>query len=350
MQKINTILFIILNLPLWLSSQCVQGNCAEGFGIIIYQDYSTYIGRFDNFKANGYGTCYYSTGARYSGYWRDHEFHGEGTYIYPDGTKENGTWTNGTLTKAKEWIDSTANRQPNTWAMVVGVSNYRHLKPLNYPDDDAYRIMAFLQSPQGGAIQDGKINVLIDEAATHASIIFSLHEMVRQIGPNDKLIFYFSGHGFEDAFAPIDFDGQNNKLYHQEVINIIIGSLAKEKLCIVDACFTSDGLALKTSKPMDISNPYYQKFLDKQKKITCIFSTQANEASIEQKGLRQGIFSYFLLKGLKGEADTNSNKQVTIKEIGAYVQEQVAVYTNNYQRPIVLNFEEKESVISEIKD
>ena len=70
------------------------------------------------------------TGAKYSGTWRDHEFHGEGLYIYPDGTKEFGTWENGTLVDAKDWIDSTANRKPITWAMIVGVSNYRHLKPL----------------------------------------------------------------------------------------------------------------------------------------------------------------------------------------------------------------------------
>ena len=184
-------------------------------------------------------------------------------------------------------------------------------------------------------------------------ILFSLHEIVRQIGPKDKLIFYFSGHGFEDAFAPIDFDGEANRLYHQEVINIINGALASEKLCIVDACFTSKTQGediLKTSNSVKVSSAYYQKFLDKQKKTTCIFSTQANEASIEQRGLRQGVFSYFLLKGLKGDADVNNNKEITINEISSYVQEQVTTYTNNYQRPIVLNAENNESVISEIKD
>ena len=354
MQKvINTIIFLLVALPICVSAQCIQGNCQEGFGVTIYQDYTTYVGRFDNFKANGYGTCYYTTGAKYSGTWRDHEFHGEGLYIYPDGTKEFGTWENGTLVDAKDWIDSTANRKPITWAMIVGVSNYRHLKPLNYPDDDAYRIMAFLQSPPGGAIKDKHLKVLIDESATRSTILFSLHEIVRQIGPKDKLIFYFSGHGFEDAFAPIDFDGEKNKLYHQEVINIINGALAKEKLSIVDACFTSETQGedvLKASNSVKVSAAYYQKFLDEQKKNTCIFSTQANEASIEQRGLRQGVFSHFLLKGLKGDADVNNNNEITIKEISSYVQEQVTTYTNNYQRPIVLNSDDNESVISEIKD
>ena len=96
MQKvINTIIFLLVALPICVSAQCIQGNCQEGFGVTIYQDYTTYVGRFDNFKANGYGTCYYTTGAKYSGTWRDHEFHGEGLYIYPDGTKEFGTWENG---------------------------------------------------------------------------------------------------------------------------------------------------------------------------------------------------------------------------------------------------------------
>ena len=62
MQKLNTIIFLLLALPIYVSAQCIQGNCQEGFGVTIYQDYTTYIGRFDNFKANGYGTCYYTTG------------------------------------------------------------------------------------------------------------------------------------------------------------------------------------------------------------------------------------------------------------------------------------------------
>ena len=85
-------------------------------------------------------------------------------------------------------------------------------------------------------------------------------------------------------------------------------------------------------------------------KTLVFFQLKRMKHLLNKRGLRQGVFSHFLLKGLKGDADVNNNNEVTINEISSYVQEQVTTYTNNYQRPIVLNSENNESVISEIKD
>lgn len=351
MQRKVIIQWLLLVLPLCVQAQCIEGNCKEGDGIYIYQDHSIYIGRFENQKANGYGTCYYSTGTRYVGEWRDHEFHGKGTYFYEDGTAEYGNWEHGSLTSAAEWIDSSANREAITWAVIVGVSNYKHLKPLNYTDDDAYRVMAFLQSPQGGAVKDDHLRILVDDAATRSKVIKGLHDIVSQVGEKDRLMFYFSGHGFEDAFAPIDYDGDAYKLYHQEVVNIINNSLAKEKLCVIDACFSASMQAeeiLKSNSSSEITQKYYNKFVDDKNKTAYIFSSQAEEASIEHRGLRQGVFSHFLLKGLKGEADADKSGTVTIKEVATYVEEEVSTYTNNYQKPIILNGADNETIISEM--
>ena len=40
---------------------------------------------------------------------------------------------------------------------------------------------------------------------------------------------------------------------------------------------------------------------------------------LEDGGLRQGIFTHFLIRGLNGEADANQDKIVTIQEISAFV-------------------------------
>lgn len=350
-QKLSATILLLFIARAFLFSQCIKGDCLEGQGIYIYKDHTIYIGQFSNQKANGFGTCYYSSGAKYSGFWRDHAYHGKGTYFYPDGVVEFGEWANGKMNQAQEWIDSTAGRAPISWAVVVGVSNYKHLKPLHYTDDDAYRVMAFLQSPKGGAIEDEHLKILVDDGATRANIIQGLHEIVRKIGAKDQLIFYFSGHGFEDAFAPIDYDGNLYKLYHQEVLNIVKNASAQNKLCIVDACFSGsmeNPAILKSKVSTDIKNAYFQKFVEDEQQTSYIFSSQAEEASIEHRGLRQGVFSYFLLKGLKGEADANEDGKVTVQEISAYLETAVSTYTNNYQRPIILNGNKNATVISEL--
>jgi hypothetical protein len=344
--QINTTLttIIILSIlfikPMDSLAQCISGDCKENTGMYIYSDKSIFIGNYYNGKANGFGTCYYSTGAKYVGEWYDHEYHGEGTYFFPDGSVENGTWEYGAIAKSVPWQDTTANRTPQTWAIIIGISNYPNLPPLNYTDDDAHRLSAFLQSPMGGSIEEKNIRMLIDEGASKANIIKLVHETSQKIGSNDQLIFFFSGHGFEDALAPIDFKGDFNKLFHKEVVNLINNNLAEKRLCILDACFAggmSDEVKYKNSEQEKLKSEAYLKEFKVNQKTAFIFSSKAKESSIEQKGLRQGVFSHFLLKGLKGEADFDDNGIVTVEEISKYVKVAVKTYTNNYQTPIVVN-------------
>lgn len=55
------------------------------------------------------------------------------------------------------------NDEIKIWTVVVGVARYEHMPALRYSDDDAYRIYAFLKSPEGGALKDDQIKILVDE-------------------------------------------------------------------------------------------------------------------------------------------------------------------------------------------
>lgn len=346
-QLLTSLIFLFFTSS--LSAQCIDGDCENGNGIYVYKDHSIFIGKFLSGKANGFGTCYYSSGAKYSGFWLEHEFHGQGTYIYPDQTVEHGKWEFGKILKKEEWVDTTENRAARTVAMVVGVSNYSHLTPLNYTDDDAYRMNAFLKSKEGGEVKDEHITVLIDDNATRANIIRILHQTVQKVGKNDKLVFYFSGHGFENALAPVDINGEANKLAHKEIINIINSNFAAQRLCIIDACHAGSMAKVSKNNKVKQSDTYYKQF-KKRTNTAFIFSSQAKESSIEHRGLRQGVFSHFLLKGLKGEADNDKNKKVTIDEVANYVKEQVRIYTSDYQHPTIINTFDNQSIVADLED
>ncbi len=64
-------------------------------------------------------------------------------------------------------------------------------------------------------------------------------------------------------------------------------------------------------------------------------SSKAEELSLEDHGLRQGVFTYYLLRGLKGQADTNGDYLVTIKELYTYVYVKVRDYTSGVQTPVL---------------
>ena len=66
-----------------------------------------------------------------------------------------------------------------------------------------------------------------------------------------------------------------------------------------------------------------------------MMSSKGKEYSLEDGGLRQGIFSHYLIKGLRGEADKNSNKTITIRELFDYVSKGVKEYTVGAQTPLI---------------
>ena len=69
----------------------------------------------------------------------------------------------------------------------------------------------------------------------------------------------------------------------------------------------------------------------------------------EDQGLRQGIFSHYLIRGLKGEADKNKNKIVTIQELYDYVFKKVRNYTGNAQSPTLTGIYDSQMPVSVIR-
>jgi uncharacterized caspase-like protein len=219
-------------------------------------------------------------------------------------------------------------QQTRTFAVVVGVSDYADPKNnLRYCDDDAYRFYAQLRSPEGGGVVADHIAVLVDEAATKANILSTAREVFGKAGANDRLIFFFSGHGTTGAFIPRDFDGTREKaLFHDEIKAIFRESPARYKIIFADACHSgSIGSGLLNLKPNSGGS-----------EVVIMMSSKAEEVSIEQPRMRQGVFSYYLNRALIGRADLDNNKIITIREVYNYVKANVENYTNKSQKPVIM--------------
>ncbi len=321
---------------------CNSQRCHNVKGIYIYRDGSKYIGTHSNGLPHGSGTIYYSNGDKYVGGWAKHAPHGKGIMYYKDGRSLNAEWTHGKPTQVlssdegivDEHIEVDNDKKVKVWAVIAGVSRYQHLQSLKYTDDDAYRIYAFLKSPEGGALPDEQISVLIDEDANKSNILRTLKRVFLKADENDVVMFYFSGHGLEGSFVPSDYDGMNNLVKHTEVKEILNNSKAKHKIIFADACHSGSMLAMRsTSSIQSTIDKYYSAFSDINGGTALMMSSKAEETSLEDEGLRQGVFSHFLLKGLKGQADFNSDKVVTITELFQFVYNSVSDYTVNAQTP-----------------
>jgi len=327
------------------NSGCIEGNCQNGTGTYIFKEGDRYVGSFRNGLPHGTGTVFYKNGERYEGQMAYAKFNGYGTLFMKDGTEVSGIWKDGVYQGAEERASQQA---PSTypsptparpdlevWAVVIGVASYHHMPVLRYTDDDAYRMFAFLKSPEGGALDDDHIRILVDEEATLGNIKSTMSEIFGQAGPNDLVLLYYSGHGLRGSFLPFDFDGYRNKLLHEEINAILRRSPAKYKLCIADACHSGSLLAMRGGTPNQMMADYYNELAKANPGTALIMSSKSDETSLESSGLRQGVFSHFLIRGLKGEADRDNNKYVSVKELYDFIHYNVRSYTGNLQSPLI---------------
>lgn len=326
-------------------TDCNHDFCHDQKGFYAYSDGSRYEGEFWDGYPQGQGKCFYKSGDKYIGGWHNHSPHGTGIMYFASGKVLSADWDHGQPLrelKATESLElmskmpAEVDEEIKVWAVVIGVSRYNHMPVLRYSDDDAYKIYAFLKSPEGGALPDEQIKVLIDEDATREKILRILQETLLKADGNDAIFVYFSGHGLEGSFVPIDFDGYTNLILHDEVIEILGRSEARYKMCFADACHSGSLTAQKGPAVEQTIEKYYNAFLDKRGGTAFMLSSKAEEFSLEDGGLRQGVFSHFLMRGLKGEADVDFDDIVTISELYDYVRFEVRRYTGNVQTPVMV--------------
>lgn len=234
---------------------------------------------------------------QYQGQWRDNDRHGAGKIIDDGVVIREGFWVNDEFRgndyeesdfNADEPVDDVATASYNdddpdytdsqdsygdqdageskVYAVIVGVANYNHNPALKYSDNDAFYIYSHLKSPEGGALPQKQVEVLIDEDASKDNILETMDRLFSRADNNDLIMFYFSGHGSSGAFAA--FDGENpseSALYHSEVMDIMKTSRAKHRIVIADACHAGSlKSATKGSPSSDVIAGYYEALYDSE--------------------------------------------------------------------------------------
>ncbi len=225
-----------------------------------------------------------------------------------------------------------------TYAVVVGISDYQDegIPDLSFADKDAMAFAAFLQSSTGGSLDEDHLKVLLNEEATVAQFAIALDWLWEVVKENDKVIIYFSGHGDVerksltqpgfllcwDAPARVYMAGGAFALSMlQKVISTLSIQNKAKVIVITDAC-RSGKLSGSTVGGAQITGSNLAKQYANEIKI---LSCQPEEYSIEGKqwGGGRGAFSYHLVDGLMGLADNNEDGQVSLKEIGRYLEDRV---------------------------
>lgn len=244
------------------------------------------------------------------------------------------------------------------WAVVVGVSKYRdsRIAGLRYASADARAFYDWLVSQQGGGYAPSRIKLLLDSEATGQNIRNTLFHWLKQALAEDMVTIYFAGHG-----SPESPDSPNNLFllpYDVNYTDIATTGFpmwdietalkrfikAKKVVVIADACHSggigqSFDVARRGDRGIEI-NPIssgLQNLSQVGDGIAVISASDDKQMSQEgqQWGSGHGVFTYYLLKGLGGEADYNKNGHITLGELIPYLSEKVRRETSNAQSPTV---------------
>ena len=210
----------------------------------------------------------------------------------------------------------------NTYAVIVGVSQYKDPdNNLNYASKDAMLFRNFLMSEEGGSVPAENICFLINSDATKENIVKNAKALFAKANKKDRVIFYFSGHGGRSFFAPHDYEFGRNKLSYADLKEIFQNAKSMTKLIFADACFSG---GLKGNRGASEDDGEEEKQL--KMNIAVMLSCKSEETSLEITGgnIDQGLFTYYLIKGLGGEANRDGNGFITIQELFYYVYANVA--------------------------
>ena len=228
---------------------------------------------------------------------------------------------------------------PRSYALVVGIAGYQDpgVRKLLYSERDAQDIFDVLISPEGGNFHRENVHLLIGAKATLANMRHELEVWLpSQSKDGDRVLIYFAGHGglFEGHgyLAPYDYNPSRVKQTGYPMDDLgatIAGKIrAKDKILLTDSCHSG---AIRPEDLQDINHT----LIDLDKSLFSFTASRDREASYEseQWGGGHGIFTYFVVKGLEGEADENGDGIVTADELYDYVYRNVRQDTQGRQNP-----------------
>lgn len=209
--------------------------------------------------------------------------------------------------------------QAKVYLVSVGIADYPGTTmDLTLPAKDAQTI-TWLYSKNSSM----QYCQLLNEEATKAKIIAAMNKVFAMAGVNDIVVFFYSGHGYPGGFCAYD-----GNLDYKEVRNAMAKSKCKNKMIFADACYSGKIRTNGSASQSEVAAA-------QKANVMLFLSSRSDETSIERRDMKNGFFTTYLQKGLRGGADVNRNRIITAKELFDYVHRNVVKLSGGKQHPVM---------------
>lgn len=237
-------------------------------------------------------------------------------------------------------IKKVEKKRDNAIGVIIGIEDYLNLPPAPYAVNDAMIIEKYFKDLLG--IDEIVFLTNKDVVGLAFDDIFNpdYGELQKSIVKNETELFvFYSGHGIPSKSGDeVYLFPQDGKIERVEMQGYSLSKLyssldelgAKRITLFLDACFSG---ASKTSETKEMNNlvsmkgvriqPKIPKPWEKNPNFVVFNSSSYSETSLVFDETETGLFTYYLCAGLSGEADENSDNQITNGELKKYVIENV---------------------------
>lgn len=210
---------------------------------------------------------------------------------------------------------STRVEAQNIYLVSTGVADYPGtINDLRLPAEDAKAVhRLFKKNSRATSV------LLTDSNANKNRIVTAARNLFSKAGPDDIVVFFFSGHGYQGGFVTYD-----EMLTYQELRRIFSSCKARNKMVFADACFSGD---MREDARIGFNDP--------SNSIMLFLSSRSDEYSLERIDMRNGLFAACLVRALKGGADVNRDRVITARELFTAVSREVRNLSDDEQHPVM---------------
>ncbi|MCX5841580.1 MAG: ankyrin repeat domain-containing protein [Deltaproteobacteria bacterium] len=239
-----------------------------------------------------------------------------------------------------------ANPNKNAYAIVIGIENYRQKLPkADFATSDAKLMSEYLTRVMGYP-EENVVTLTNDHAALGDFVKYFEKWLPNNVENGSTVLVYYSGHGAPnpktgDAYL-VPYDGDPSFIdqtgYSLKRLYESLNKLqAKEIIVALDSCFSGAGgrsVLAKGARPLVMN---LQSNMVVSKNITVLSASSGEQISSTYDEKGHGLFTYFMLKGIKNEDVVKQDGSIKMDDLFSYIKPQVERIArkqyNNEQTP-----------------
>ena len=229
--------------------------------------------------------------------------------------------------------------RPRTFVISIGISAHRdqQASARKYAAMDAELVAEYLRAL--GGVPAANVRLLQDWKALRSDIEEAILDWLpAHMTPDSNVIVYVAGQvkvgsSGETFLVPYEGGQSAARLYPVKDLLAALGRLKARQIVLI---FDGSVLKLDDAQAKGKDPQWGQS----GRNIVRLIGTTGFQNSLEPEKLHHGLFTYLLLRGLRGEADSNRDRDVTLGEVASFLRKAVPDAArqgfNHEQQPLII--------------